>query len=83
MACQGSESKSICYENAKTLSKIFQKFFESQICLLQNGLQRFRFDAAVHRHTRMQTILCIVPMRARLTNEFKIEAFQSAAEFVP
>jgi hypothetical protein len=49
-------------DGAKRTSKIFQQFFDGDIRLLQNGLQRFRFDLPVHRHARVQAVFHVTAM---------------------
>ena len=61
---------------------MFQQFFNGNFRLLQNGLQRFRFDFAVHRHTRMKQAFDVMAMRTGLPDKFKAEPLQCAADFI-
>ena len=69
-------------ENREAVSKIVRQFFDCNIGLLQNGLQRFRFELPVHGHTRMQAVFHILAVRAGLADKIKTEAFQRATDLI-
>ena len=58
-------------------SKIVQQFFERNVGLLQNGLQRLRLDDAVHRHTGMKRAFWVMAMRIGLSDEPKPSRFKA------
>ena len=70
-------------ESIQFLSKFLQQFLSRDAGLLENGLQRLRFDVAVHGHAGMESVFDVEPMRAGLANKFKTEPFQGPADFFP
>jgi hypothetical protein len=58
------------------------QFFDGDLCLLQNGLQRFWLDCTVNRDARMQRTFEIMAMGTGLPNEFKSEPLQDAADLI-
>jgi hypothetical protein len=69
-------------EGKKRTSKAFHQFSDGDIRLLQNGLQRFRFDLPVHRHAGMQAVFLVMTMRTSLPEKSKTQAFQCAAHLI-
>ena len=70
------------FEGKRETSKIVHQFFNGDIGLLQNGLQRFRFNLPVHWHARMQAVFLKMTMRTRLADKLKTQSFQGATHIV-
>ncbi len=55
--------------------KIFDQFFNGNRSLLEDGLECFWFDAAMHRDARMEAALDVVAVGAGLPRKIEAESF--------